>query len=115
MALDELFLRFGLALGIGLLIGLERGWKAREDAAGTRAAGIRTFALSGLLGAVFGALAMATGGPASAGGGLLLGLGFAGFAAVFALFVRDENIADRSVSATTAVVGMLTFALGAYA
>jgi uncharacterized membrane protein (DUF4010 family) len=115
MALDELFIRFALALGIGVLIGLERGWRTREDAAGTRAAGIRTFSLSGLLGGVFGALALAMGGAASAGGGLLLGLGFLAYAAVFALFSRDENVADGTVSATTAVAGMVTFALGAYA
>ena len=101
MHLEELFLRFALALGIGLLIGLERGWRTREDPAGTRTAGIRTFALTGLLGGVFGALANALGGAASAGGGLLLGLGFAAFAAVFAVFSRDENKAEGTFSATT--------------
>ena len=29
--------------------------------------------------------------------------------------VRDENLADRNYSATTAIAGMLTFALAAYA
>lgn len=115
MTLDDLFLRFALALGIGLLIGLERGWKLREEPSGARAAGIRTFGLSGLLGGVFGALAVLLGGATSPAGGLLLGLGFAAHAAVFALFCRDENIAERQVSATTAVAGMVTFALGAYA
>lgn len=115
MHLDEQFLRFALALGIGLLIGLERGWRTREDAAGTRTAGIRTFSLTGLLGGVFGALANALGGAASAGGGLLLGLGFAAFAAVFAMFTRDENKAEGNFSATTTVAGLVTFALGAYA
>ncbi|QPC41372.1 MgtC/SapB family protein [Kaustia mangrovi] len=47
----ELFQRLALALAIGLLIGVERGWKERELAEGRRVAGIRTFALIGLLGA----------------------------------------------------------------
>lgn len=111
----ELFQRFALAAGIGLLIGLERGWKQRDDAAGTRTAGIRTFALAGLLGGVFGATALALGGAGSGAGGIALGLGFAAFAALFAQFCRDENRAESTFSATTAVAGMLTFALGAYA
>jgi hypothetical protein len=59
MDLDELISRLGVALGIGLLIGLERGWRRRGATAGSRAAGIRTFALSGLLGGVIAALALA--------------------------------------------------------
>jgi hypothetical protein len=39
----DLFERLGLALAIGLLIGLERGWRERDFGDGERAAGIRTF------------------------------------------------------------------------
>ena len=115
MELHDLFSRFAMALGIGLLIGLERGWRQRTGAAGSRAAGVRTFALTALTGGVIGALAQAIGGAASAGGGLLLGLAFAAFVSVFALFCRDENRAENRFSATTAVAGAATFALGAYA
>src|SRR5438552_8381487 len=59
MDLQELISRLALALGVGLLIGLERGWRRRGATAGSRAAGIRTFALSGLLGGVIAALALA--------------------------------------------------------
>ena len=55
---SDLFLRLGLALAIGFLIGLERGWHERGEEEGHRAAGIRTFALIGLLGGIFGALAV---------------------------------------------------------
>src|SRR5262245_13410703 len=75
MELVELISRFALALGIGLLIGLERGWRQREASPGGRAAGIRTFALSGLLGGVIAALAQALGGAATASGGIVLGVG----------------------------------------
>ena len=100
---------------IGLLIGLERGWTTREDAPGSRTAGIRTFAITGLLGGVIGAIAQAGGGPGSVGGGIVLGLGFAAYAAAITIFTRDENLAEKNFSATTAIAAMLTFALGAYA
>jgi hypothetical protein len=120
MDLQELISRLAVALGIGLLIGLERGWRRRQASPGGRAAEIRTFAISGLLGGVIVALAQrlssqASGDVGSAVGGIVLGLGFAAYAAVITVFTRDENKAVGTFSATTAVAGMLTFALGAYA
>jgi uncharacterized membrane protein (DUF4010 family) len=115
MDIADLFWRFGVALGIGLLIGLERGWRGRDEEPGQRTAGIRTFGLTGVLGGAFGALAEILGGPASAGGAILLGLGFAAYSAVFAMFCRDENRADGTFSVTTTVAGMATFVLAAYA
>jgi uncharacterized membrane protein YhiD involved in acid resistance len=53
---EDLIARLALAIGVGLLIGLERGWRTRQDTPGSRTAGIRTFALSGLLGGVMGAI-----------------------------------------------------------
>jgi uncharacterized membrane protein (DUF4010 family) len=113
MDLDQLLSRLAVALGIGLLVGLERGWKTRDVTPGRRAAGIRTFALSGLLGGIVAALAQATG--TAAGTGLVLGFGFAVYAAVAAVFERDADRASGSYSATTIVAAMLTFVLGAYA
>jgi uncharacterized membrane protein (DUF4010 family) len=115
MDFEDLMARFAVALGIGLLIGLERGWRAREEAAGSRTAGIRTFAISGLLGGTAGALGLAFGGVTNPSGGIVLGLSFAAYAAVIAMFCRDENRAEKNFSATTAVAAMATFALGAYA
>lgn len=113
MPFDQLLSRLAVALGIGLLIGLERGWKMREAKPGTRAAGVRTFTLCGLLGGLAGALALTTG--SDVGAGLVLGLSFAVYAAVFAIFERDADRAAGSYSATTVIAGLLTFALGAYA
>ena len=117
MDLQELLSRLAVALGIGLLIGLERGWRRREASPGSRAAGIRTFAISGLLGGLIAALAQALSSQALGGavGGIVLGFGFAAYAAVITVFSRDENRAVGIFSATTAIAGMLTFALGAYA
>jgi len=108
----ELILRFGLALGIGLLFGLERGWRSREEQSGARAAGIRTFAISGLLGGVIAAIGQALEGVA---GGVLIGLSFAAYAAGSAVFCLQENRAQEIYSATTWVATILTFALGMYA
>jgi uncharacterized membrane protein (DUF4010 family) len=115
MDTTELLSRFAVALGIGLLIGLERGWKTREAKAGSRTAGIRTFTISSLLGGVIGACAQIFGGAGSVGGGLLLAIAFAAYAAVMAMFFREENRSDKVYSATSAVAAMLAFALGAYA
>jgi uncharacterized membrane protein (DUF4010 family) len=113
MDLPDLISRLALALGIGLLIGLERGWRTRGAKPGSRAAGIRTFAISGLLGGVAAVLAQAIGG--GLGGGIVLAVAFAAHGIVIAVFSRDESAAAGIFSATTAVAGMLTFALGAYA
>jgi uncharacterized membrane protein (DUF4010 family) len=118
MPLPELLSHFAVALGIGLLIGLERGWKSRKDQPGSRAAGFRTFTVTGLLGGALGAVALAVGGGAGAiglGGALVLAAGFLSYAAAITVFCLEENRADRDFSATTAVAAMLTFALSAYA
>lgn len=113
MDIDQLLSRLAVALGIGLLIGLERGWKTREVASGRRAAGVRTFALCGLLGGMMAALGIASGSLVSQA--LVLGFGFAVFALVFAVFERDADRAAGSYSATTVVAALLTFVLGVYA
>src|SRR5262249_20014014 len=115
MEFPELISRLALALGIGLLIGLERGWRRRDASPGSRAAGIRTFALSGLLGGVIAALAQALGGAATASGGIVLGVGLIAYAAIITIFTRDLNKAAGSFSATSAIAGLLTFGRGAYA
>jgi uncharacterized membrane protein (DUF4010 family) len=113
MDFQELATRLGLALGIGLLIGLERGWRLRDERPGMRTAGIRTFTISGVLGGVTGALAVALGGGVA--GGIAVGVAFAAYAAAMAAFCLQENRIQNEFSATTWVAAVLTFALGAYA
>src|SRR6185369_10997955 len=96
-------------------MGLERGWSTRHATAGTRAAGVRTFAISGLLGGLVGALARGSSGGVTLEGSIFLGAAFIAFAAVIALFGREENRAAGRYSATSTIAALLTFILGAYA
>ncbi len=57
MAGNRTTLNLAVALLLGAIIGLERGWDAREQKSGERIAGIRTFALVGLLGGISALLA----------------------------------------------------------
>ena len=105
---SPLFQRLAIAFAIGLLIGIERGWEEREGKPGSRAAGIRTHALIGLLGGLWGALSSTT-------GPVVLGFAFASFAATVAVFEYREVRSAGSVSATGMVAALLSFTLGAYA
>lgn len=108
MDLIDLFLRLGLALAIGFVIGLERGWKERDEEEGQRTAGLRTFSLIGLLGGVFAALSLNGDRMVLAAGVLLVG-------AALAAFMWREGERDNDLSATSLIAALLTFALGAYA
>ncbi len=101
----DVFIRLGLALAIGLLLGLERGWHGRDETEGGRIAGIRTFALAGLLGGVTGWLADITTPllPAFA----LLAL--AGLLSV-SYWARVQKAGDLGL--TTEVALLLAFSLG---
>lgn len=104
----ELLSRLAVALAIGLLVGLERGWQKREEMAQQRAAGFRTFALSGLLGGMSGVLALIS-------GPVVLGFIFVGYTVAFTAFHWLEARKNNDLSVTSVVAGMLTFILGAYA
>jgi hypothetical protein len=108
MVLDLPLSRLAIALAIGLLIGLERGWSARTEKEGERAAGLRTHAISGLLGGITALVGQLT-------TPLLLGFVFLGFAGVTALFHWLESQDEHNFSATGVVAGMMAFMLGAYA
>lgn len=105
--MDPLIARLGLALAIGLLVGLERGWQERDAPDRSRTAGIRTFGISGLLGGVLAALANALGAVS-----VLVG-GFIAFAAIFAWYKAREAAHDEDFSVTSVIAGLAVFALGA--
>ena len=106
---DDLLLRLGLALAIGLVIGIERGWRRRDEPDGARTAGVRTFALIGLLGGLMGALS----GLADSYGPWLAGLVLV--TTGFGLFSYRESRAERDFSVTNLVTAMIVFVLGVLA
>lgn len=106
--MDSLPVRLAAAFAIGLLVGIERGWMQREVHEHRRAAGFRTFSITGLLGGVTGALTLVT-------SPVVLGLGLLVFTALFGAFQWLEARSGQDLSATTAIAGVLTFVLGAYA
>ncbi|WP_082151615.1 MgtC/SapB family protein [Caenimonas sp. SL110] len=99
----------GAALAVGLMVGLERGWRDRELPEGGRVAGLRTFALIGLLGGLLALLGSGTGQQ------LLLASGLLAVVLLFAVSFRRASEAAGSLSITTAVAAMATFGLGALA
>ncbi|MDH3281268.1 MAG: MgtC/SapB family protein [Gammaproteobacteria bacterium] len=105
---QKAFYYLSVALAIGLLIGVERGWKEREAGEGKRVAGVRTYGLLGLLG----------GGSALLGenvGSWALGLAFVGLAGVLATVYVVNPRREGDVGITSLIAGLLTFVLGALA
>ena len=95
------------ALGVGLLIGIERGWYGRKEDEGDRIAGIRTFSLVGLLGGIWATLIPYT-------GEWILGIVFLGFVSlVVASYVFEIKVKENEdIGITTEVALLLTFTLG---
>jgi uncharacterized membrane protein (DUF4010 family) len=98
--------RLGMSLAIGFIVGVERGWKQRDEHEGQRVAGVRTFALAGMLGGISGLLA-----PVAIGLSTTIAVAFT---ACFIVF-QFGRAGDGDNSATSAVAGILVFGLGAYA
>ena len=100
--LTEPLVRLAIAVGIGLLVGVERERRlGREQRSG--AAGLRTFALTALLGGV----------AEQVGGETILAVGFA-FVAVAAVASYVRKGAEHT-GLTTEIALLVTFLLGALA
>lgn len=95
----------GLALGQGLLIGLERGWQARDAPEGSRVAGIRTFGLIGLLGGLSALLGRTL-------GALVPSLGLLGLAVILAVGHRMAFRKSPDAGITGLVAALVTYTLG---
>ncbi len=97
-----------VSLALGLLVGVERGWREREAEEGSRVAGVRTYGLIGLLGGVSGLLGRGFGLPVP-------GFAFLGLAAALtaAHVIEARRTGDLGITSLTA--GLVTFALGALA
>ena len=102
------FLRLGAALAVGFLIGFERGWRKRDDPEGSRPAGLRTFALIGLIGGTAGMLGETL-------GALVIAAGFLAVAALAVATYVASVRADGRIGATTEVATLVAYSLGALA
>jgi len=112
MDLADILYRLGIAVVGGLLVGVERHWREREAVAGSRTAGIRSYAIIGLLGGLAGALAAGAGQDA---GMLLLGFVFLGLTGAMVAFRLRESAAEKTYSVTGVLAAQATFAIGALA
>ncbi len=96
-------MRIGTGLAAGALIGIERGWKLKSEKPGTRVAGVRTFSLLGLAGAIAGVVG-ARGQP------LVAGSIAAGAVALLVVGYSKALAAHRD--ATSAVAALITLSIG---
>ena len=104
----ENFKLLGTALGIGLLIGLERGWESRDWGEGTRVAGLRTFGLIALLGGVWAFFAREV-------DPLLIGFSFLALTLVLMVAYHSSLERTEDFGVTSVIASLLTFAFGALA
>ena len=95
-------LSVGTAIACGLLIGIERGWKLKDEKPGTRVAGVRTFTMLGL---------------GSGIAGLLGSIGYGAVAAAIAvgmvaiLVTAYSHSLEGHHDSTSAVAAMATVAI----
>jgi uncharacterized membrane protein (DUF4010 family) len=105
MGWSDTLSHLGAALAVGLMIGLERGWKLRGTQDGQRVAGIRTFTLLAITAGLSGLLA-------HSGYEIVAGVLVAGAAAIVAIGYSRAVAADGRPDATSAIAAMVTLGLG---
>lgn len=97
-----------IALVLGAIIGIQRGWVTRNSVEGSRVAGIRTYSLVGLLGGLVAILA-------DLYSPLLLGFALIALVILYCIaFVMKQRSSD-DVSITSLVSLLVTFVLGCLA
>lgn len=101
----EIYARLALAAGLGLMVGVERGWRKREQPEGSRAAGVRTYTLIGLFG----------GAAAALQSDMALVAGLAALTVFLAIAYVTGLKSDPDRSLTGEIAGLLTYSLGALA
>lgn len=99
------FQQLAIALALGLLIGLERGWRTRERDEGMRVAGFRTHGLISLLGGLSGILAQQI-------NPLVIGFVFLGLVAILLLAYNKSLNKFEDFSITGIIAALITYLLG---
>ncbi len=100
--------RLAIALAIGLIIGMERGWQSRDTPQGSRTAGVRSFAFVGLFGGLSALLA------GKFGANILVGT-FLGLVLIVAFSYRISAKGSQDFGITTELSLLITFVLGGLA
>jgi uncharacterized membrane protein (DUF4010 family) len=102
---DVAYRNLAVALAAGLLVGVERGWRQRGEVSGSRVAGVRTFALLGLLGGISGLLLLHL-------NPIIPAVILAGAVAALVMANRHSVSGPNDVSATNLIVTLLTLCFG---
>ena len=102
----ENFKLLGIALAIGLLMGLERGWRTRDRAEGMRVAGLRTYGMISLLGGLSGILSQQV-------SPFLMGFVFLSLTLVLLLAYSKSLDKFQDFSITSIIASLIAFTLGA--
>lgn len=100
--------RLGIAVLLGAIVGLQRGWVTRNQQEGQRVAGIRTYSLVGLLGGLIGLLA-------GIYSGVILGFALVALSAVITIAYLSSQRLAVNLSITGLIGILLTFLLGCLA
>ena len=101
----RLLVRMGLALVLGLIIGIERGWRFQQKKEGQRTAGIRTFALISLSGALWAVLSEDI-------NSTLLGFALIVFAVIIMSGYYQHAQKTGALGLTTEIAAFITFGIG---
>lgn len=102
---DSSIMLLGIALSLGLLIGVERGFKYRDQKEGSRVAGLRTYGLISLLGAVSAIISEEL-------GSYLLGMFFIALTLTLTASYVVNSTRDQA-SLTSLIASLLAFCFGA--
>ena len=95
----------GIALAIGLLIGLERGWHARMRSEGMRIAGFRTYGLIATLGCLLGLISKQT-------SIVLIGIAFLALSVILLAAYSKSLSKIEDYSITSMMAALICFTLG---
>jgi len=102
----ENFKYLGISLAIGLLIGLERGWRTRDLREGMRVAGLRTYGMISLLGALSGILTQQM-------SSYFMEVVFLGLTTILLIAYSKGLDKFNDFSITGIIASLITFTLGA--
>lgn len=104
----EVFASLALALAVGLIIGIERGFAIRDTPASSHMLGVRAFVLIGLMGGVCAKLSLSL-------GGLVFGVALLVLSALLASAHYLETQSDQDLDITPLIAALVTFLLGGLA